>query len=37
MNKVKLKKIFIGKGKVAYSAVETEIAILKKLVCSLNI
>jgi hypothetical protein len=32
MNKKKLKKIFLGKNKHAYSAVETEIAILKKLV-----
>lgn len=31
MNKTKLKKIFISKNKVAYSAVETEMAILKKL------
>jgi len=31
MNKTKLKKIFVGKNKHAYSAVETEIAILKML------
>jgi serine/threonine protein kinase len=31
MNKTKLKKIFVGKNKFAYSAVESEIAILKKL------
>lgn len=36
MNKKKLQKIFLGKNKVAYSAVETEIAILKKLVRDLN-
>lgn len=32
MDKLRLKKIFVGKNKVAYSAVETEIAILKKMV-----
>ena len=32
MNKKKLRKIFIAKNKVAYNAIETEIAILKKLV-----
>ncbi len=31
MNKAKLKKIFVGKNKHAYSSVETEIAILKML------
>ncbi len=31
MNKARLKKIFLGKNKVAYSAVETEMAILKML------
>ncbi|CDW87678.1 protein kinase domain containing protein [Stylonychia lemnae] len=31
MNKKKLKKIFVGKNKFAYDAVETEMAILKKL------
>ena len=32
MNKKKLRKIFISKNKHAYNAVETEMAILKKLV-----
>ena len=32
MDKLRLKKILVGKNKVAYSAVETEIAILKKMV-----
>lgn len=32
MNKTKLKKIVLSKNKHAYSAVETEIAVLKKLV-----
>jgi len=36
MNKAKLKKIQIGKNKYAYSSVETEIAILKKLVSILK-
>ena len=31
LNKVKLKKIFVGKNKFAYQAVETEIAVLKLL------
>ena len=31
MNKIKLKKIFVGKNKFAYQAVETEIAVLKML------
>jgi serine/threonine protein kinase len=31
MNKTKLKKIFVGKNKRAYQAVETEIAVLKLL------
>ncbi len=32
MNKKRLQKIFLGKNRHALSAVETEIAILKKLV-----
>lgn len=32
MDKTRLKKIFISKNKFAYDAVETEMAILKKLV-----
>lgn len=32
LNKKRLQKIFLGKNKFAYSLVETEIAILKKLV-----
>lgn len=32
MNKKRLKRIFISKNKHAYNAVETEMAILKKLV-----
>ncbi len=32
LDKAKLKKICIAKGKYAYDAVETEMAILKKLV-----
>lgn len=36
MNKKKLKRIFISKNKHAYDAVETEMAILKKLVRSLS-
>lgn len=32
INKVKLKKILVAKNKHAYHSVETEIAILKKLV-----
>jgi hypothetical protein len=32
MNKKRLQKIFLGKNRPALSAVETEIAILKKLV-----
>lgn len=32
MNKKRLSKIFLGKNRSAISAVETEIAILKKLV-----
>jgi hypothetical protein len=36
MNKRRLKRIFISKNKHAYNAVETEMAILKKLVRSLT-